>query len=313
MTDAHSLERPVRTIVKPSVLKNETNGQLDPGLLVHVPGQAGGPVVRLVAPAARAWKALCAAALEAGHTLKATSAADSYRTFDQQKATFLARYQTTKVPGESPRKFNGTLFYLKKGQAEAAVPGHSNHGLGLAVDTGEERDHDNGTEELSDAALIWLIDNEVRFGFSHEDQREAWHIRYFPGDAIPDAVKAFEMDMHAPGPNAARLPTPADDEDDMTPEQFLQILRDEKVQAEMRRLPWQYTDDDGLTSAHSIVLGEMRVALKRMATTIAHPAPTLHATLTAMAPAAIADAVTGALSADAARQVLAELTAKLRR
>jgi hypothetical protein len=183
---------PVHAVTRPAVLAGQHNGRLDEDILVTVPGQDGGPEVRLVPPAARAWRALCAAALAAGHTLKSTGGPDSYRPFDVQKKIFLERYTKTVLPGRPSKVWKGDRYYQKPKTAEAAVPGTSNHGWGLAVDTGEERDHDSGTERLSKKGLAWLVANEETYGFSHEVQSEPWHIRYFAGDHAPAAVVEAE-------------------------------------------------------------------------------------------------------------------------
>jgi len=183
---------PIRTVVRPAVLGDQLNGKLPDTILVDTPGQAGGPTVRLVAPAARAWRALCAAALSAGHVLKATSTADSYRTYEVQERVFRERYTTTFIGSAPVRIWNGVRWYQRAGVAPAAVPGTSNHGWGLAVDTGEERDGDTGTETMDADTLAWLVGNEGRFGFSHELEPEPWHIRYWAGDAIPQAVLDYE-------------------------------------------------------------------------------------------------------------------------
>jgi hypothetical protein len=179
---------PVHPVTRPAVLSGQDNGRLDPDILVTVAGQDSGPEVRLVKPASRAWLALCAAALAAGHTLNATALDDSYRPFKVQKRIFLERYTKTPLPGRPSKVWKGERYFQRPHTAEAAVPGTSNHGWGLAVDTGEERDHDAGTESLSKKGLAWLLDNEERFGFSHEVQSEPWHIRYFAGDHPPQAV-----------------------------------------------------------------------------------------------------------------------------
>jgi hypothetical protein len=72
------------------------------------------------------------------------------------------------------------------------VPGTSNHGWALAVDTGEERDNDAGTESLDAGTLNWLLAHALDFGWSWELQSEPWHLRCFVGDAIPAAVLAHE-------------------------------------------------------------------------------------------------------------------------
>jgi hypothetical protein len=178
---------PVRDVIRPAVLAGQSNGHLADSILVSVPGQAGGPTVRLVAPAAAAWQALCAAARSAGHILKASGPYDSYRPYDVQVSTFTTRYTTTKLAGRPSRTWQGHTWWQRPGTAVAAVPGTSNHGLGLAVDVGVELDGDPGTESLTAAALGWLIANELRFGFSHEIQSEPWHIRYWAGDRPPAA------------------------------------------------------------------------------------------------------------------------------
>lgn len=201
---------PVIKVVPPSVLEDQENGRLDADILVSTPGLAGGPTVRLVEPAARAWRALADAAREAGHTLKATSAGDSYRTYERQVATFIARYEPDDFPGSIGQRWwpahydergnwvKAHLWFQKPNTAVAAAPGYSNHGLGIAVDTGEERDGDAGTESIDARTLNWLTAHAGAFGWSWEVQSEPWHIRYCTGDAIPPAVLAFEEDQAMP-------------------------------------------------------------------------------------------------------------------
>jgi LAS superfamily LD-carboxypeptidase LdcB len=158
---------PVRAVTQPAALEGQSNGRLDPGILKATPGQAGGPLVELVEPATRAWRALTAAALEAGHVLKISGPSSAYRTYAMQEYIFRQRYTTT-PNGTRPRRWEGQLWYKKPGVAAAAVPGTSNHGWGLAVDVGEERDGDSGTESLDAGTLEWLRVNAERFGFSWE-------------------------------------------------------------------------------------------------------------------------------------------------
>lgn len=201
---------PVRAIVRPAVLEGTTNGKLPESILVTTRGQAGGVDVRLVSPAARAWRALCAAALAAGHTLKAVGPADSYRPYSVQERIFRQRYQLTPLSGRPTKTWEGRVWYQLPRTAVAAVPGTSNHGWGITVDTGEENDGDAGAESLDNPTLGWLLANEERFGWSHELQSEPWHIRYFAGDQIPQAVLDFEAndqedDMFDPATDGARL------------------------------------------------------------------------------------------------------------
>lgn len=196
---------PVKTVIKPDVLAGRSNGMLPSSILVNTAGQAGGPTVRLVQPAARAWIAMCDAASKAGHVFKATSLADSYRDYDNQRHTFLTRYTRTFLEDRPIKRWdsdgNGVIevWYQRPGTAQAAVPGTSNHGWGLAVDIGEERDGDSGVESIDQGSVNWLIGNADRFGFSAEIQSEPWHWRYYRGDNVPAAVLEFEgEDMATP-------------------------------------------------------------------------------------------------------------------
>lgn len=186
---------PVRTMTRSSFLSGETNGKLDESILTRVPGQAGGATVTLIAPAARAWRALTAAALKAGHVLKTGWPSSSYRTYAEQERIFRDRYTRTYLPGRPYKMWQGRRWYQRPGTAVAAVPGTSNHGWACAVDGGEERDSDVAPESFDDATLRWLVAHEQTYGWSHEVQSEPWHIRYFAGDDIPDAVLAYERSL----------------------------------------------------------------------------------------------------------------------
>lgn len=178
---------PIRDVVRPAVLTGQRNGLLAATILAQTPGLAGGPTVRLVGPAMRAWKALTAAALTGGHALEATSAQDSYRTYAVQESTFRGRYTTDVLPGQPSVLWAGRRWYQRPDTATAAVPGTSNHGWGLAVDVSGVGAH-----------LPWLIDHAVTYGWSWELQSELWHLRYTDGDAIPPAVIAYEVEEAMP-------------------------------------------------------------------------------------------------------------------
>ena len=169
---------PVVPIKLPADLKGVKPGSLPDSLLTVLPNGQG----KLHHLAAKAWLALQAAAFEAQiKPFKPTSAGDTYRTFASQKAGFLARYQREPIDGTSSRTWDGVKWYLKKGNAPMAVPGTSNHNLGLAVDV----------SEASGKRLEWALLNAAKFGFSWEIQSEPWHIRYVSGDVLPDAVNAY--------------------------------------------------------------------------------------------------------------------------
>lgn len=187
---------PIHSVVKPSILAGAVNGRLSAALLIDIPGQDGGPVVRLVRPAANGWRALCAAARAVGFVLVATSVADSYRLYEIQERIFLQRYTTTPNGSTNTRTWQGKTWYLRPGFASAAAPGTSNHGLGLAIDTALRIG--GKTVSLTPAALAWLVANAGKYGFSWEIQSENWHIRYYVGDVVPAAITAYlkgESDM----------------------------------------------------------------------------------------------------------------------
>lgn len=192
---------PIKAVKKPACLAGLTNGKLPSSVLVDIPGIDGGPTVRLVEPAARAWNAMAQTALGDGIVLKATSTMDSFRPYAVQERIFRQRYSTSPTGGKGRRTWNDVVWYQRPLTAAAAVPGTSNHGWALAVDTGTERDGDPGTESIDDRTLDWLLANADRFGFSWELPSEPWHLRYYTGDNIPAAVLEFE--------NAA---APSDDE-----------------------------------------------------------------------------------------------------
>jgi LAS superfamily LD-carboxypeptidase LdcB len=124
------------------------------------------------------------AAQAEGIVLKPTSAGDTLRSIAQQTAGFTSRYQKEPIAGASTKKWNNETWYLKKGMAMLATPYDdpandkargSRHLYGIAVDVANA----NGK------ILAWLLENEVKFGFSHEvlgdstgKGAEPWHIRF---------------------------------------------------------------------------------------------------------------------------------------
>jgi hypothetical protein len=180
---------PVHDVTMPISLSGQSNGKLAADRLVDTAGQAGGPVVRLCRPAYRAWRAMCAAAKSAGHIFKAVSYYDSYRPYSVQETIFKQRYR--RVGYETAIWWDGSYWVHHTG-AVAAIPGTSNHGWALAVDIGEEKDGDSGTESIDQGSVDWLVRNAWRYGFSAEVQSEPWHWRYYAGDDVPQAVLDYE-------------------------------------------------------------------------------------------------------------------------
>ena len=171
---------PVVPVKLCSCLKGVKPGELPAKLLRGIEGKG-----KLHHCAADAYEAMDAAANAAGIDLSPTSQADTYRSLETQEYGFYQRYTDTPKPAlmkQKPRIYKGKAWYLKKGMAPMAVPGTSNHNLGIAIDI----------KDASGNRLAWLLANEHLYGFSHELDSEPWHIRYVAGDAIPDAVKAWK-------------------------------------------------------------------------------------------------------------------------
>ena len=171
---------PVVPVKLCSCLKGVKPGELPAKLLRGIEGKG-----KLHDCAADAYEAMDAAANAAGIDLSPTSQADTYRSLETQEYGFYQRYTDTPKPAlmkQKPRIYKGKAWYLKKGMAPMAVPGTSNHNLGIAIDI----------KDATGNRLAWLLANEHLYGFSHELDSEPWHIRYVAGDATPDAVKAWK-------------------------------------------------------------------------------------------------------------------------
>ena len=174
---------PKRPIQTPKALVGMPNGRLHPRLLETIPASTGSPIV-LARPAARAFKAMRAAAAADGIILYSTRVSNSYRPYEDQQRIFLQRYRTyRKFPGQRGRHWNGRYWYHWTSSV-AAAPGTSNHGDGLAVDI------------VTDSARHrWLLRNADRFGWSWEIDSEKWHIVYWAGDGVPKAVLDYERHL----------------------------------------------------------------------------------------------------------------------
>jgi len=193
---------PVHDVTLPSVLHDQSNGQLDANLLATIPGQGGGPPVTLLKDTSlRSWQALCAGAYAAGGWLLVmTSRYDSYRPLAVQQAVHDVRYDDQPT-GNQRQMCDGVPYWLKTNPATghpyatAACPGHSNHGYAIAGDLGQWLD--GRTVELQPDCLAWLQAHAVEYGWSWEftqvPQPEPWHLRHFSGDTLTPAVLAYEQ------------------------------------------------------------------------------------------------------------------------
>lgn len=138
---------------------------------------------------------------------------DSLRSYEVQERIFLERYTTTYLPGRPVKIWKGRAYFLKPGQATAAVPGTSNHGKGLAVDVTALGGF-NGTRFKQLAAVA------PAYGWTNTEGRaigEAWHWGYTgtytpPAPARPSPpVSTVQEDEDMPTANeiaAALLNTP---------------------------------------------------------------------------------------------------------
>lgn len=186
---------PVQPIRQPAALAGQPNGKLPASILTALPGLEGSPTVTLQTLAARAFRAMAAAALVAGVVLRTSSAFTSYRPYAEQERIFRERYTTTYLAGRPYKVWDGRRWYQRPGTAVAAVPGRSNHGLGLAID-----------HVTTQASVEWLRQHAYLYGWSWEIQSEPWHLHYFAGDAIPAAVLAYEHAQQPTPPPPAPHP-----------------------------------------------------------------------------------------------------------
>lgn len=206
---------PVKKVVLPSDMKGLTNGKLPSSLL-----KAIGPYGKMHHLASDAWEALRARAKQDGIELVHVG---DYRSYESQLAMFMDRY----VKGDSgdPRRitrtFQGQRWMLKKGKAPSASPGTSNHGWGLAIDAALKvngkvvsiTSHPKGRTPHK-SGVDWLMQHADTFGFSWEvesgSQAEAWHIRYYAGDNVPQAVRDYICGTAPTPPKPAETPVSED-------------------------------------------------------------------------------------------------------
>ena len=203
----------VTPVVMPADLATARNGRLEPPILVDVRVPRWG-TVQMHRHLARVWAAFSSACFDAtGYELTVTSRADAYRNIYRQRSTFLDRYEQCSQAqylwaaqfgrGKVWKKgVDGALdtTYWRKKQlpgggwpATAAVPGTSNHGWGLALDLAVFISPTAPPAYLAASrAWPWVLANAARYGLSWEAQSETWHVRYYQGDNIPQAVIDFE-------------------------------------------------------------------------------------------------------------------------
>jgi hypothetical protein len=212
---------PVLPVAVPPAVAMAHNGQLAPQLLRTI-GTNGGQLERSVA--ARCWFALYVSMAAAGFTgadALTYTPGGTYRTLNQQTQLFMQRWQ---IAPEAPanlsdpaiiqhwhdaaghRFYSGAWWVLRPGVARAAVPGTSNHGVGLACDTALGATPSTARSIASTCAngrtgLSWLLApapaaygavcNAVSLGWSWESQAEPWHL-HLCSRTIPRRVADVE-------------------------------------------------------------------------------------------------------------------------
>jgi hypothetical protein len=196
------MKLPITRLKLPAELGKVTNGNLPASLLVD----CGIPGFKMSPRAAAAMKALVAAATAAGFKVRATG---TYRSYEAQERLFRSRYTREFLPGRPSKLWEGKTWHQLPRTAEAATPGRSNHGLGLAVDFAETADSGSGVKSVSPAFVAWLVKNAARFGYSAELQSEPWHWRYVAGDNVPAEVAAFHAPAGVTLPPTRPAPAPA--------------------------------------------------------------------------------------------------------
>jgi len=160
------LKYPSKRLVVPKALSRTPNGVLPLAMLRKA--KAGGLLYK---PVAKSFNEMYAKAKAEGIKLVSVG---SYRDYGKQHALFMSRYSlkdTGRVP-QVTRKFDGRIWYLKKGASPAASPGTSSHGYGLAI--------------TNPKVYAWLDANAPAFGFylqgkptlpggRKNPEFEAWH------------------------------------------------------------------------------------------------------------------------------------------
>ncbi len=177
------MSRPRRDVVLPATLASQgiRNGKLPDHLLLDI-----GHNARLHERAAVSFVMMRQACLAATGVEIIAAGANAYRTYAEQERIFLARYTMNRHIAARPyetRSWRGELWYRLPNVATAAIPGTSNHGLGLAIDVNYR----------TPGVMDWLVGDSYRaldYGWSWELDSEPWHLRYFMGDDNPFALPA---------------------------------------------------------------------------------------------------------------------------
>lgn len=200
-----STRLPVTPVIMPAALQGHTSptGKLPANLLFAIGDKNRyGDYPKLFLNTVIAWDAMVHAIQAEVHISPTwTSWPDTYRDYAMQESGFRRRMTWdwtleanglknryankrrwptgSKVPGGPVEDH---VWYLRKNTAGIAVPGTSNHGLGLAIDMSSV------PRDQYQFMVQWLIAHAIDFGFSAETQSEDWHWRFVAGDTFPQRV-----------------------------------------------------------------------------------------------------------------------------
>lgn len=192
----------IKPVTIPTARGKMVNGKLNACQVtsVYFPGVGHLSVYPTAADAWNAMSVICAH--ETGLSLSCTGA---YRTYQQQVMLFdgvtypdVGRYlpqYSSSLTTTRYKVWNGERWYLKHNKASAAVPGTSNHGLAIAIDTAWHLPSSGivGITSIK-RGWDWLVDNAISFGWSWEGALpgqtgwEPWHLRFWMGDNKPQRV-----------------------------------------------------------------------------------------------------------------------------
>lgn len=181
------LSMPISRPTKPSVLTGQSNGSVNPALLLPVESTRTALVWQMVGIVARSMRAFHAAAAKEGLVLTSTGRG---RTYAQQESLFRSRYTTTYLEGRPYKVWNGVKWYQKPGTAMAAVPGTSNHGWWISDDMAKLLNGAVIAFNSADLQILYRLG--PTFGFMWESTSENWHVTWTNGDNLTAATLAFE-------------------------------------------------------------------------------------------------------------------------
>lgn len=187
-----------KTITYPAGVDPTRNGQLTHLDLAPVvlPGIGVG---LLEAHAAQAWRCLAMYFHNETSQQLTMTGGGAYRSLHDQETLFQQRFTTATDPKLLTvplvnRVWNGQVWHLRRGNALAATPGKSNHGLGLAGDMALWVQGTDGSWSIQGVtvnrwAFAWLEAHVAEFGFAWNVSSEPWHLEYVVGNATPERIR----------------------------------------------------------------------------------------------------------------------------